>query len=202
MHWFLLRVGRVLPRLLGTLAIAACLLSIATADEKVTWKDYAQQRLQQAQSNLADAESDYERWVALGDMSLWSVDAGAIEEARSYAAELLELSNKCKNDWNYGNAIHKANLTLGRIELRNKNIEEAKSYLLKAGKTPGSPQLDSFGPNMLLAMQLLRAGELEVVLEYFELCREFWELEAGQLDKWAQTIRNGEIPNFGPNLVY
>ncbi len=202
MHWFLLRVGRVLPRLLGTLAIAACLLSIATADEKVTWKDYAQQRLQQAKSNLADAESDYERWVALGDMSLWSVDAGAIEEARSYAAELLELSNKYRNDWNYGNAIHKANLTLGRIELRNKNIEEAKSYLLKAGKTPGSPQLDSFGPNMLLAMQLLRAGELEVVLEYFELCREFWELEAGQLDKWAQTIRNGEIPNFGPNLVY
>ena len=46
---------------------------------------------------------------------------------------------------------------------------------MAAGATPGSPQLDSFGPNMTLAKELLEKGQPDVVLHYFALCKNFWE---------------------------
>ncbi len=51
-----------------------------------------------------------------------------------------------------------------------------KKYLIAAGKSPGSPQMDSFGPNMTLAKDLLEKGERDAVLEYFMRCRKFWKM--------------------------
>jgi tetratricopeptide (TPR) repeat protein len=159
-------------------------------------------QLVKAGAELQTARTEYERWIALGNVALWNVDAGAFDQAKTYAEELLAQSEKYKSDWNYGNAIHKGNLALGRIELRRGNKTGAKAYLLAAGKTRGSPQLDSFGPNMLLAKELLEAGERETVLEYFRLCGEFWKADVGALVTWRQLVEKGRIPNFGPNLLY
>ena len=63
-------------------------------------------------------------------------------------------------------------------------------------------KMDSFGPNMSLAQDLLTKGERDVVLEYFELCRHFWKMENGRLTKWGQEVKAGRIPDFGANLVY
>ena len=43
-------------------------------------------------------------------------------------------------------------------------------------------------------------GERDTVLAYLEECRAFWKNP--RLDEWIQTIKNGGMPNFGPNLVY
>ena len=43
---------------------------------------------------------------------------------------------------------------------------------------PGSPQLNSFGPIMSLAEELLEQGEPDTVLEFFAECRKFWKLFA------------------------
>jgi hypothetical protein len=107
-----------------------------------------------------------------------------------------------RSNWNYGNAIQDGNLVLGRIAVQNGKIEEAKKYLLEAGKSPGSPQMDSFGPNMSLAKDLLGKGERDAVLQYFELCRKFWNMDYGKLDEWTREVKAGETPNFGANLVY
>ena len=90
---------------------------------------------------------------------------------------------------------------LGRIAVRDGRIAEAKNYLLEAGKSPGSPQMNSFGPNMSLAKDLLEKGERDTVLQYFELCRKFWTMDYGKLDEWSQEVRAGKIPRFGANLV-
>ncbi len=127
---------------------------------------------------------------------------GALEKAKRFADELLALSSNYKDDWNYGNAIHKGNLILGRIALREGNHEASKQYLLYAGETPGSPQLDSFGPNMILAKELLEAGEKDAVLEYFKLCGNFWEVRFSRLKSWAEIVRSGRIPDFGRHLSY
>src|ERR1700719_3714085 len=75
----------------------------------------------------------------------------------------------------------------------------ADRYLLASGKTPGSPQLDSFGPNMTLAKELLAKGESDSVLQYLDLCKNFWEGERQQLDDWRDAIRGGKTPDFGAN---
>ena len=95
-----------------------------------------------------------------------------------------------------------ANLVLGRIAVRDGRIDDAKRYLIEAGKSPGSPQMDTFGPNMSLVKDLLEKGEREVVVEYFELCRKFWKMHAGRLDKWSQQVKDGKVPDFGANQVY
>jgi hypothetical protein len=158
--------------------------------------------LVKAGAELQSAKTEYERWLALGNVALWNVDAGALDKAKSYAEELLGQSEKFKGDWNYGNAIHKGNLALGRVELRKGNKAGAKEYLLAAGRTRGSPQLDSFGPNMLLAKELLEAGERDAVLEYLNLCGRFWKADMGALGTWKRLIEEGRMPNFGPTLLY
>jgi hypothetical protein len=93
-------------------------------------------------------------------------------------------------------------LVQGRIALRNGRVDEAKKFLQEAGKTPGSPQLGSFGPNMSLAKDLLENGETNAVLEYFQQCGKFWKMAGGQLDTWAADVKEGRKPNFGANLDY
>jgi len=123
-------------------------------------------------------------------------------DARKYAQELLALAPKYQKDWNYGNAVQDGNLVLGRIALKEGRTDEAKRRLLEAGKSPGSPQMDSFGPNMSLARDLLEKGERDVVLQYFDLCRKFWEMGKGDLDRWTEDVKAGRMPNFGANLIY
>ena len=142
------------------------------------------------------------RFYDLSELAKSAFDEGKTDEARACAEELLKLAPQFKRDWNYGNAIHHGNLILGRIALLEDRIDDAKKHLLEAGNSPGSPQMDSFGPNMTLARELLKKGEQEVVLEYFELCRTFWDMGHDRLDKWAKDVKAGSTPEFGPNLLY
>jgi len=121
------------------------------------------------------------------------------KKAKEYAEEMLRQNS---SGWNYGNNIHHGNIILGRIALVSEDIQGAKAHLIKAGETPGSPQLNSFGPNMALAKELLGKGEKDVVLEYLELCSKFWKMGKERLDKWSADVKNGKVPNFGSNLNY
>jgi hypothetical protein len=51
-----------------------------------------------------------------------------------------------------------------------------------------------------LARDLLEKSERQVVLDYFELCRKFWN--NGRLDQWSQQVKDGKIPDFGTSLLY
>ena len=65
-----------------------------------------------------------------------------------------------------------------------------------------SPQLDSFGPNVSLARELIEKRQSDVVLQYFALCKHFWKMDHGKLDEWSATVRRGGIPDFNGNLYY
>lgn len=161
-----------------------------------------QGRLDRALAELARASDEKERFYALADAAKDSFEADKEADARVYAEELLALASRFPKDWNYGNAIHDGNMVLGRIALKEGKPDEAKRRLIEAGKTPGSPQLDSFGPNMSLAHDLLAKGERDQVLQYFELCRKFWDMSDGKLDHWAQDVKANRKPDFGANLIY
>ncbi len=142
------------------------------------------------------------RFYDLSDLAKTAFANGNTEAARAFAEELLTLAPQFTNDWNYGNAIHHGNLILGRIAVVEGRVPDAKALLLEAGKSPGSPQLNSFGPNMSLAKDLLETNEQKVVLEYFELCRTFWDMGHDKLDTWSAEVKSGNTPDFGANLVY
>jgi hypothetical protein len=151
---------------------------------------------------LARATSPEERFYILGDIAKHSLTAGQLEEAQSYAVELMGLLPTFKNNWNYGNAVQDANLVLGRIALAEGQIDQAIKFLMAAGDGPGSPQMNSFGPNMSLAKDLLEKGERDAVLQYFGQCSNFWKTDFGKLEQWTQAVRAGKIPDFGANLLY
>lgn len=140
--------------------------------------------------------------LGLRYLSERSIQSGNLKKGESRAKELLSLSEAFKTDFPKGNMIHHGNILLGIIALKQNRLEDAKNYLRLAGLTPGSPQLNSFGPNMTLAMDLLKIGEKDAVVEYFELCRKFWQMDFGTLDYWTEQVRAGELPDFGANLTY
>ena len=136
-----------------------------------------------------------------------------LQRAEKLSHEYLSLADRFAHDWNYGNAVHDANQILGLIRLREGNVDAAKLYLLRAGLTPGSPQLDSFGPNMVLARELLQRGERLVVAEYVDLVAAFWAAEKPHrapmpdndayltekrrwIEQWKIDIAGGITPEF------
>ena len=137
----------------------------------------------------------------LEDLAKTAFEANQIDNARHYAELALKITH---SGWSFGNRIHHGNLILGRIALREGNIEEAKNRLIAAGTTPGSPQLDSFGPNMALAKELLEKGEQDVVFKYFLICSNFWDSERARdkISKWSDQIKEGKIPDFRAHLYY
>jgi tetratricopeptide (TPR) repeat protein len=173
-------------------------LFASSPDEKTA---LAQKSLALRERALERAEG-VDRFYALGDTAKDAFEAGELEKAEQYASELLQSAPKFKDDWNYGNALFEGNIVLGRIALQHGDIVGAKEHLLSAGETPGSPQLDSFGPNMTLAKELLEKGEREVVLTYLQSCAKFWKMGGDNLQNWMATIRGGGTPDFGANLSY
>lgn len=159
-------------------------------------------QLDRYSSRLKSATTEEKRFYALGPAAKAYFNNGNIEEARKLAVELQGLLEKYRDNFNYGNAVQDANIVLGRIAVLEGRIGDAKERLIEAGKSPGSAQMSSFGPNMSLAKDLLEKGERDVVLQYFELCRKFWKSHPEMLDEWAQQVKSGEIPNFKDNLVY
>lgn len=142
------------------------------------------------------------RFYQLDNLAENALRAGQPERAALYAEETLRAASTCERDWNYGNAIYAANEILGRIALQQGDVEEAKRRLIAASTSPGSPQLNSFGPGFELASDLAARGHLETVGEFLENVPRFWELGQAPLDKWRADVRAGRAPDFEKKTDY
>jgi hypothetical protein len=177
------------------IALAVCCTFVK---HPATW----QERYTKAIATLASAEDDVHRFYALSEAAKAAFEVGKLDEAYQFADELLDQASRYRDDWNYGNAIHDGHMVLGRIALRGGDLETAKGELLQAGKTSGSPQLRSFGPNVSLAKDLIERHQVGAVTEYFRLCGAFWDLGQANLRRWTILVKAGEMPDFGSNLYY
>jgi hypothetical protein len=164
-----------------------------------------QDRVQMAARSLAELEKAFagmkdadDKFDSLGELAGMAFEAGQLDKSGRYANDLLKMAQGREKNWNYGNAIHDGNVVLGRIALRSGNVTKANEYLLQAGKTPGSPQLNSFGPNFILAKELVEKGEKQSVIEYLRLCETFWKGNTQLLQQWIAEIEQGHHPDFKP----
>lgn len=154
--------------------------------------DHAPIKLEQ----LAAAPDDNHAFVHLPRAAAAAFHLGRFDEARSLAERVLALAPSYRENWNYGNAVHVGHTVLGLLALQSGNPVAAIAELRAAGDTPGSPQLNSFGPIMQLAKSLLKSGHIDPVLEYLQQCRTFWKMGETWLDLWERKIREGHVPNF------
>lgn len=174
-----------------------------------------------AQAADVNAEDKFYRLTRSAPQKYMDGDKVAATEQ---ANELLAMAPSFRQSWNFGNAVHAAHLVLGRIAADAGQMAEAKRHLFESvsslpytfeqgkqqpweepiRKRPyrASPQMDTFGPDMSLALVLLNKGEKEAVLKYFELCGKFWSMGDKHLERWRANIQAGEIPEFRANLVY
>ena len=77
------------------------------------------------------------------------------------------------------------------VELKKGNTDKACEYLLEAGKTPGSPQLNSFGPDMMLANELLKRDKKECVIKFLKSCSKFWK-RSKVCNEWIKQVEAGD----------
>ena len=158
------------------------------------------QRAENKLSELADASTDEEAFYALPSAASAAYYLGLFEEAERLARRSITLAEQFKENWNYGNALHVGHTVLGLLALRSKSTQQAVEALHASGSVSGSPQLGSFGPTMLLARELLKAGQTKSVLAYFEQCRYFWKSGSLWLSLWEKKVKRGAMPNFFMNL--
>ena len=154
---------------------------------------------------------DLDRFYSLSGRMSAAYKSGDTRSANALALEYLDVAKRFPCNWNFGNAIHNANSVLGLIALSNGRKAEAVSYLSAAGATPGSPQLDTFGPSLLLARELALAGEYRAVASYLGSIRRFWKAkdkspkgllypsfaDPDPISTWIAELNKGRVPDFG-----
>lgn len=160
-----------------------------SADKEMTWNpddQYVTKRL--------------ERFYSLGDALPIAYKSGDTRKVKALATEYLNLAAIYHCNWNYGNAIHDANRYLGLVSLKAGDADQAAGYLVAAGKSTGSPQLDTFGPELDLANALLDAGKIDAVKTYLKEVKSFWTMDEGAIDDWTAAIDRGERPKMNRAL--
>jgi hypothetical protein len=135
-----------------------------------------------------DAKS---RIAASAEVMRASYWAGHHDETIAHARMLIAFGRAAVPD-----DLHAARILLGMIALERGDIETAKAELLASADVDASATLASFGPNMWLMNELLKAGETQVALDYLEACKAFWKSGADELIGWQAQIRAGRAPDF------
>ena len=158
-------------------------------------------------------EAEIRVFYDLADQTSSAYARGDTATSRRLAQEYLSAAPRFLCNWNYGNAVHNANAVLGLIALQEGHREAAVRYLLAAGLSGGSPQLDTFGPSLLLAKRLAETGEFEAVAAYVRSVRRFWEAEdttilgfigsrdAQPMSTWLEKLASRKVPDFGMNAL-
>lgn len=111
------------------------------------------------QPSKADRNVAQEGWAALG--------RGDLQAAASAADSLLEEAAAIPDDdWDHDNLLHDGYIIRGHVQLRLGDLPGAEAALRATGTVRGSPQLDSFGPDLSLAWEMLRLNRDDAVLDY------------------------------------
>ena len=117
--------------------------------------------------------------------------AGSYQDSRLFTQQIKDNIDS----FNYttkGGMLHEYHTLMGRHMVREGNLEEAKQHLMLSIDLSPSAVMQSFGPNMSLALDLLLQGEKVTVLAYLNGCARFWEKEP--IEIWKTKINDNKVP--------
>lgn len=187
--------------------------------KKVTLKEiksWSLEKLEDHQKTLKDENYFY----GLGYVLDKAYETKNWKKVAYFANLNLQEAEKYKQDWNYGNAIYYSNLALSEMAYIEGDKVKARNYLIKASQTPGSPQLNSFGPfnssfNKYL-VYLAQNGEKESLVQFAKNCRNFLNTKSDikmsekdkrnedevtqsnllSIERFIKQIESGQTPDF------
>ena len=157
---------------------------------------YASKSLVSYKKALASTSDSLARFGLTISIATAAVEAGNLMTAGKAAKSLLRRALQHKNSYQYGNGIHCGHVVLGKIAFAQNRLKTAVSQLMAAGRTPGSPQLNSFGPDFSLAQSLLAIGLRAEVLQYIRMVQRFWRNHDDVIDRWVSEIESRSNPDF------
>jgi tetratricopeptide (TPR) repeat protein len=155
----------------------------------------ATRALEQFERAFLLSKIDRDRGHVLIEVSKAAFDAGEHARARIAAEEMFRIS---LTDANPADTLHAAHTILGRLALKEGNIEEAKRCLAAAAEAIVTKAgVFAPGPRELwLAHELLERGERTAVIEYLQRCSAVWQDPWHRADIWTSAIERGEVPDF------
>jgi beta-lactamase regulating signal transducer with metallopeptidase domain len=124
----------------------------------------------------------------------------SFQRSKLYARQAFDLAAKLPNDPYHPDALFQANLALGAHAFREGDRQTAVRYMLDASRAPRS-RITRTGRDASLTSlesrligQLLKHGERDTVIEYFERLAQNGSADAERPRKAAEDIRNGYWP--------
>lgn len=159
-----------------------------------TRRKWAKKALASLEEAFRLAKEPGTRFSVLVPMAYAALNAGELKKAKRYSRQALRLSPEFKTNWSYGSILNQAHSILGRVALKAGHIRVAKKELLESANTPGSPELNYYGPSFELVTDLARRGEWDAVAQYLKSIKRFWNKAV--LEKWAGDIAARRVPNF------
>lgn len=176
--------------------LTVCAFNVFACEEEISKPEGSRNSEYILGSSCAQITARLGRFYLLDDLVSEQYSKGNYSKAKDLAHEYIELAETYSKNWNFGNAIHDANRILGLMSYSEGKIDEAADYLLQSSKSTGSPQLDTFGPEMDLANLLLKEGKAEAVKTYLIEIKKFWEMDNGAVDDWLEKIEAGKKPEL------
>jgi hypothetical protein len=144
--------------------------------DRGTWEHHAASMMLTAvRYELGQSESDVDDEVPDPDAGYLLLRDGDLEGVLALTDALLqEAASTSPDNWNHGNLLHHAHVLRGKVFFAQGDVSASAVELLAAGGVSGSPQLDSFGPDLSLAWSLLNSDQDQAVVAYLKGIARFW----------------------------
>ncbi|MDQ6675765.1 MAG: hypothetical protein M3Z09_00545, partial [Acidobacteriota bacterium] len=172
-------------------------------------------KLQQMEAQINDTSDRTKRFVYLPSAAKAALEAGDNTKAEAYAIEGLKLADAvAERHMRYhtprpkagtGKADYYCNFVLGRLAILRGDVRLAEKYSLLSGQTAGDAVLNSYGPNLSLALEILKKGDAssrQSILSFLDEIRSFWKITPQVIDEWVADIQAGTLPDFKQQLYY
>lgn len=122
------------------------------------------------------------------------------QRSKAYAQDALTLARRLRNHPDSPDALFAATIALGANAFRDGDRQTAVSHMLAAADVPPSASGRVMSPTLNLSVErqliagLLKYGERETVIEYFQRSAETRPADRERLVAAAEAIKNGTLP--------
>jgi hypothetical protein len=161
----------------------------------------AKASLAYAQKALAMGPKPYQRQSIMAIAARAAYAVGDLKLVESYATNLIDtavIRSASHSNPTYDTDIHDGHTLLGLVAVQRGDINSAVVHLMNSANAMEAPHLISFGPNMSLALELLKRGHSNEVIKFLEQCGKTWK--SPDCKKWIAEIKNGIRPSARGNV--